>query len=145
MYFVILCLGTLSNDYYKFRKQLIFKNIILKFLNKKLKYFLNINLNKNLLKGNIALISINKVNYTNDFLIIDKLLKDNKNYVYIGIIYNYNFYSLYYFKNNILNYNYNYNLIKYNNIQVIKNINFINIKILQLINYVNNKSNNKRL
>jgi len=145
MYFVVLCLGNFSSDYYKFRKQLIHKNFIFKFLNKKLKYYLNKNLNVNLLKGNVALISINKVNYYNDYLVMMNFLKENKNYICIGVFHNYNFYSIDFFKKIILNYNQVCNLINYNNISIINNINYFNINILQLIKHVNNKSNNKGL
>jgi len=143
MFFVVLCLGNFSSDYYKFRKQLLLKNFIFKFLNKKLKYSLYININKNLLKGNVALISINKVNYYYDSLVMMNFLKDNKNYICIGVFNQYNFYSIEFFTNILLNYhNKNYNLINHNNVCIINNLNFFNIKILHLIKYFNNKSNN---
>lgn len=139
MYLIILCLGNFSVDNYNFRKQLLFKDFIFKFLDKKLKYFLNKNLDKNLLKGHIALILINKVNYYKEYLIINNLLQENKNYICLGIINKDNFYSINFFKENIQNSN--YNLINYNNVKVLNNITYCNNNILNIIKYVNYKSN----
>lgn len=140
IYVIVLCIGGSGVEEYNLRKDLVSNKILLKRLDKKKKFFLSKQIDKELLQGNIALLSL-KDNLDDVINIIEKL-KKQKNYLVLGVFFKNYIFSVE-FLMEIQKKTMGISQIINNNILKIYNQYMVNnIGVIKSIKYVNNKSSN---